>query len=250
MSVTRRFGWRPSPPDPRDYKFADVLPRFSLAATTGDEYRIPLHRLPKNQVGGSCTANSWAMVNETLSDLVGQPEPDLSAHGLYWCERQQIGETDQDGGAYNRVGADCLRIFGIGPESSWPQSDATLFTQPDAGYFVAAADHKAAAYYSIASLDEAEVAIRANHPVVFGCQVGQDFVDYDGLDASRVFDAPAASLGGHAMHWVAVRGSGAGRQWLARTSWGAFGIDGMGLAWMSEAYAQAAEDLWVLTRSA
>lgn len=250
MSVTRLLGYRKGTPRASDRKFGEILPRLSSQAVPGDEYRIPLHRLPRNQTGNSCTANAWCGAIETLSDLTPRPLLDLSAQGLYWCERERIGETDRDDGAYIRNGAEVLQLFGCAPASVWPDSDVMLFTQPDAEYFVSGEDGKIGGAYVVQSLDEMEVAIRANHPVIFGVNVGPEFTGWDG-QGDRVFDAPSTVLGGHAMYLVGVRGSGAARAFLTRTSWGAFGIDGYGTAWLSADYVSTSlDDAWVATRSA
>lgn len=246
------LGYRKDPVDTRDRKFGDDLrARLGRRVAYGDEYRIPLHRLPRNQTGNSCTSNAWMRAVEILSDLEASPLPDLSAQGHYWCERQRVGETDRDDGAYLRTGGEVLTKIGVAPATTWPDNATTLFEQPDPSFFVNAEDGKITGYYRIDAsdpLDDIETAIRANHPVIFGADVGQEFVSWDGIDESKVFDAPASALGGHAMVCVGVRGVGDARAGLVLTSWGAFGLQGMGLAWFSAAYMRTASDLWVATR--
>lgn len=248
--IVRPLGYRRGTPRASDRRLSSIRPALERLAVSGDEYRIPLHRLPRNQTGNSCTANAWCGALETVSDLTPTPLPDLSAQGLYWCERERNGEMLFDDGAYIRNGAEVLQLFGVAPASTWPDSEARIFDQPDARYFVNGEDGKIGGAVRAESLDDLEVAIRANHPPIFGVDVGADFTGWDGLDPSRVFDAPATVLGGHAMYLVGVRGVGDGRQFLTRTSWGAFGLEGMGLAWLSAAYvATSLEDAWVATRS-
>lgn len=248
--IVRPLGYRRGTPRASDRCLSSIRPKLERLAVSGDEYRIPLHRLPRNQTGNSCTANAWCGALETVSDLTPTPLPDLAAQGLYWCERERNGETGVDNGAYIRNGAEVLQIFGVAQASTWPDSDATLFDQPDPAYFVNGEDGKIGGAVLAESLDDLDTAIRANHPPVYGVDVGADFTNWDGLDASRVFDAPASPLGGHAMYLVGVRGTGDAREFLTRTSWGAFGLQGMGLAWFSAAYvATSLGDVWVATRS-
>lgn len=259
MPAALRLGYRPDIPDPRDRSFAEVRDRFTLPAAKsmrfaiGGEYRIPLHRAPRDQRGNSCTANAWCRALEILSDLDDDEElrPDFSAQGLYWCERERVGETDRDDGAYLRCGADALKKLGCASSAVWPDDESTITKQPPALYFVNCEDGKLAAYYRIDALDpcdDVELAIRSNYPVVYGVQVGQEFVDYDG-DPSRVFDPPASPVGGHAMVLVAVRGEGDDRSFLSLNSWGRWGMDGLGLAWISAAYLRSARDIWTATRA-
>lgn len=250
--ISTGFGWRPSPQDSRDRPFGlvrDVLAAQAAAPQAGAEYRIQLHRPARDQVGSSCTANAWCGAVEIRADLEGRALPNRAAQGLYWCERQRTGDASRDGGAWLRCGAESLRVFGVGPIETCPDNPATILEQPDPRFFVEGADCKLSAYYAIDEidpLDDIEIAVRADHPVVFGVYVGPDFVHYDGAP-STVFDPPTAILGGHAMIVVGVRGVAESREFLWRTSWGAWGINGFGVAWASAKYMRTALDIWVAT---
>ncbi len=91
------------------------------------------------------------------------------------------------------------------------------------------------------------MAIRANHPVIFGTRVGSEFQKYVGED--KVFDIPADDIGGHAMIIVGIRiNSNGQKEFLIRNSWGNWGQQGH--AWLSANYLMWSKtnDVFVPTR--
>lgn len=252
------LGYRKDMPDPRDRPFDHIRPRLAMRAAVNTRfavdngYRIPLKRPPRDQVGNSCVANATARALEIASDIAGESISLRSAQGLYWCARQRVGETALDAGSYIRCAADALTKIGCAPAEDWPDDPDTVITQPGARYFVSSEDGRISAYHRISSfttrLDDIELAVRANHAVVFGARVGQDFVDYNG-DPDVVFDPPSVSVGGHAMVIVGVSGTGNDRTFTVLNSWGQWGQGGKGIAVVSADFALSMEDIWVFTRA-
>jgi hypothetical protein len=250
------FGYRPDPPDERDRPFAALAPKLAPVGSRGaDPFVIPVRRLPKSQVGSSCVANAWTRAREILADLAlpsGQLSPELSAQALYWMARQRHGEESVDEGTFLRFGAWVLTNFGTCFDDDWPGNEATINAQPPPRSFVDAYDERTSAYYRIESsadeamLDAIDAAVCALHPVVYGVQVGEEFVEYDGA-AGSVFGPPERSVGGHAMIIIGVRGAAPVRDFLSLTSWGIFGLGGLGTAWFSSEYMKTAQDAWVGT---
>lgn len=247
-------GYRSNPTDARDvlFDFAKARDRFKLRTERGDGPAIiDWVRTPRSQVGGSCVANAWCHALEMLADAFQVPVPVLSAQGLYWCARQRHGDQDHDDGTWPRSAGDALVKVGVGDASLWPDSYATLNTQPGPDYFVEAYDKriKIDAYYNVLSsgeerLNELEHAILAGHPIVFGVPVSQEFLDYRG--ENYVIDAPNVRdvIGWHALVVHGVVGRDDQRSWKVLNSWGPnWGFHGG--CWVTSEYMQRAIDMHV-----
>jgi len=238
MSV-KQTGYLVDPPDSRDWKYSGIAP----VRADGDhtiEFDIPV----REQVGGSCVANAWCNALEILMVREGLLYRRLADHALYWQARNALGNQGKDEGTHIRIGANVLANQGVGLDADWPASYDTLFTKPWSKYWPRAFDAQLAAFYRVENgdLPAIENAVRANHPVVIGVQVGQSFMQYDG-QPNVVFDKPSNSLGGHAMTVIGVRGS----DWLLLNSWSSsWGMNGR--VWVSSEYMRSASDIWVGTR--
>jgi len=235
------LGWVKEPADERDYKFsgmASVLPRVN------GRVEIPINIDVRNQFGGSCVANAWCHALEILASNAGVKMRRRSASALYWQARKALGWQDKDSGTHIRIAANCLQSQGVGEESMWP-NESPFADKPDAAYWMTAYDGMLTEYQRIndGDCDAIEQAIFAAHPVVFGVQVGAEFLQYNG-DTATVFDAPARSVGGHAMVVVGVQTVARKRQFLVLNSWSEdWGM--FGQAWLSEDYMATGQDVWV-----
>jgi hypothetical protein len=176
----------------------------------------------------------------------------LSRLFVYWTARTLTGLQDEDRGVYLRAVAHQLRAIGVVEERYMPYRDSldAVLTAPSLDLYTMASNNRIDSFYRITSegnakLDEIELALRANHPVISAAPVGQEFVDYRG--GGHVFGPPARSDGMHAMIFVGVRHVNDRRQFLRRNSWGKAWGDA-GHAWCDEDYVLLDEDLWVGTR--
>ena len=140
----------------------------------------------------------------------------------------------------------------------WPYSDdkskpdSPVFISPPLDALMTAHSNKISSYYRITAegqmrLNEIELAVRTNHPVVFGTVVGTNFLR---CRDSSVLGIPSDEKGRHAIICTGVRyGLNNKREFLIRNSWGAgWGVQGH--AWLSEEYMMWDEtrDLWVPTK--
>lgn len=238
-----KLGWKKSsgPLNVPEFKTSNTLVSLS-AASTGNQHIITEYTPISNQLSlGSCAANSGSDMWEIL---YGQNHPNdvpqLSRLFLYWNARVYSQDTGKDEGTYIHNAIDSLTKMGVCLESLWPYDVSKVFTQPNQICYKQGDDNTFKNYYQIMSfdnerLDEIELAIRANHPVVFGTQVDQDLMNYTG-DPNKVFEFPKNPKGGHAILVTGVRTNAAGkREFLIRNSWGAgWGIGGH--AWFSSEY--------------
>lgn len=265
--ITRCGAWRP---DPQGLEKGFKLQPFGLvrdrvrdmAGTYTDEHIIPEYTPVSNQGGlGTCALNAWADMLEMLYGLeLKRLHPDqyplvqqLSRLFLYWITRCYLNEQNLDKGTYLRLVALQISTVGICPEEVWPYVEDMVYVSPPLEAFTMASDNKITSVYSIASVDEnndplddMEAAVRVDHPVAFGTDVGQEFCDYRG--GGKVFTGPpSVSKGGHAMLVTGVRVSSIGREWLWRNSWSE-GWGDTGHVWVSDGYMRATHDQWVGVR--
>lgn len=230
------------------------LVKLAGAASPG-QYLIPEYT-PVSDQGqlGSCVANGTADAFEIIKGIENSSNvKQLSRLFLYWNARLYDKDTSHDDGTYVSNAMQSLVDYGICEETTWAYNESKVFVQPNLIAYKEADDNtlKAADFYKIITtgqgrLDDIEAAIRANHPVVFGTGVGQDFEEYDG-NPNTVFDVPKNSLGGHCMVVVGVRRN-PDLQFYIRNSWGKYwGLGGH--AWFKASYLadQSTDDLYVPT---
>ncbi|WP_428264085.1 C1 family peptidase [Haliangium sp.] len=227
--------------------------RPRAGGSTG-EHVIPEHT-PISDQGqrGTCVANAWM---DALEILMGLESPgrvvQLSRLFVYWTGRVLVGLEKQDRGVFLRAVAHQLRKIGVVEESYLPYRDSldAVLAPPPLHLYTMASNNRINSFYRIEAqgrqkLDEIELAVRANHPVVSAAPVDQAFLDYRG--GGQVMGVPGASLGLHAMIIVGVREVAGRRQFLRRNSWGSsWGDDGR--AWCDQDYVALDDDIWVGTR--
>ncbi len=252
--VHRRVDWSST-----DRSFSRIeKPMLQKAGRSreGRDHIIPEHTPISNQGRiGSCVANSWCDMLEILDGLAGSDRTEqLSRLFLYWVARSHTGDTDRDEGTFVRSAAHQLRKIGVVEEKWLPYKDTTsaVFKPPELDLYTMASNNRLKGFYRITSpnstqgLKEIELAIRANHPVVFGAPVSRAFTQARGMD---VFAPPGRhdTTGWHAMIIVGVVYDHSGRRWLLRNSWGKrWGENGH--IKVTDEYVRQFRDVWVGTR--
>lgn len=248
MFAAERFvgGYIADPKDDRDRVWMPRAARFS-----GSMVLLP-QTTPISDQGSlsSCVANATCDALELLTQTPVQ----LSRLTLYWLARDTHGDACRDEGTFIRAAFGVLRRLGIPREDLWPYIEANVNVRPPILALQSGWDHRLDGFERIVARgsargDEVEAAIRSGHPVVFAVEVGKPFAEYSGGDVA--FDAPARSIGGHAMVIVGVRRTSTRRLFLVRNSWGEdWGLREIhGHAWISEEYLATATDLWVPTQA-
>jgi C1A family cysteine protease len=233
--------------DPKSLKF-DSLKSNLITSNIQNEYCIPEFTPISNQLDlGSCVANSTA---DAFEILLGEKTIQLSRLFIYWNARNYDKSTNKDNGTYIRNAFASLRDLGVCPESIWDYKEDKVFIQPCLEAYRQANDNKITGFYRIDSIenkkiDDVELAIRSNHPVVFGTELSQEFIN---ANKDQVFDIPEKSVGRHAMVIVGVRDNGSSIDFKIRNSWGNSWGDN-GHIWFNESYIKWNEtnDLWVPT---
>lgn len=258
MQNVKVGGWLPEQPKSNDLLFSDAKFGFvKRASNTQSEYCLPEHTPVSDQLTlSTCVANASCDAAEILLGIEGKQVQQLSRLFLYWNARLYTNDTDKDEGTFVRNAFDAIKTFGVCLESTWKYDVNKVFAQPPIKAYKEAFVNKIEAFYKIAStgydrVDDIELAIRSNHPVVFGTAVTKEFTQYFG--GNKVWqNANGDIAGNHAMIVVGVREVNGRKQFKIRNSWSqSWGdLDDAGHTWFDEQYMAASytSDLWVPTR--
>ncbi len=242
----------------KDYDFEQAkasLEQISKFEGLYSEHVIPEFTPVSDQLNiGACASNAVIDMFEILDGLEGTDTVEQMARlWLYWLARYYVGDTDKDEGSYIRANMHQLRKVGAVLEADFPYEHANLFPKRvEADLYTMASNNRIESFYRLMSAgkqraDEVELAVRTNHPVVFGTGVNQAFTKYRG--GGQVWPPPDSIEGYHAMLIVGVRYQGGQRQFLLRNSWSkAWGDNGH--VWVSEEYITwlKSHDFWVGTK--
>lgn len=206
---------------------------------------------------GSCVANAWCDMMEMLDGLDGNDKVEqLSRLFLYWCARYYTGNTDSDSGTFLRSAATQLNKIGIIEEKYFPYQNVAqaVFKSPELDLYTMASNNRLPGFYKPGStnpielLNELELAIRANHPFVFGTSVSKKFQAYRGNEGIIGPPGDADEIAGnHAMMCTGVGNDAGSRWWLWRNSWGS-GWGNSGHVKVNDEYILECRDLWIGTK--
>lgn len=248
------LGYRPSTHLSGDLLFASVKAEFTkLSLSNNNEFVLTEYTPLSNQKNlGSCVANACADALEILQGQKGNITQ-LSRLFLYWNARVAINETNKDDGCFVRDCMNSMTSLGVCTEDIWEYDTTKVFAQPPLRAYREAYVNKFSSYYSINSsgqdrIDDIELAVRSNHPVVFATLVNTDFTKAFG--STKIWknaDGPAA--GYHAIIITGVRDNGPQKEFLIRNSWGdSWGENGH--CWFDQSYLTKpyTTDLWVPTQ--
>lgn len=242
-------GYRREPanhPFRQAHPFAPVRKKFlgAMLQETGDyEIDDSLVTIFDQLNEESCVSNGWTAHVMILLALEFKVAPAiLSRQFLYWTARCLDNCADEDDGCQVVDGGQSLMTSGICLETLWPYAPAEVLVSPPETAFFQASQNLLKNYYAFTDTGtqlgaDIEAAIRANHPVPFGADIGQELDNYQGasIDPNYVFTAPATPIGGHCQLITGVRYVNGARQWKVRNSWSAlWGINGY--SWWADSY--------------
>jgi hypothetical protein len=250
-------GWIPDKIDVRDLSFSGTKSNLVKLASNSSDHIITEYTPISNQEQlNSCVGNAVADSIEILIGASGKQVQQLSRLFVYWNSRLYTKDTDKDDGTYIRNAFDSIKVFGVCLESTWVYNSSKVFAQPPIKAYKEAYVNKIDSYYKITSsgsmrCDDIELAIRSNHPVVFGTAVTKEFTQYFGGGNKIWKNANGDIAGNHAMVITGVRHVNGSRQFLIRNSWSSYwgDTDNPGHTWFEESYLAApyTMDIWVPT---
>jgi len=198
---------------------------------------------------GSCTANAlvaaFAFVHKP-STFTG------SRLFLYFNERMVENDIDNDSGATLYSGVECLKKYGVCPESRYPYIISRFTKPPPALVYKEALKHKLIKAENLPSdLISMKNALASGFPFVVGIAIYSEF-ESDLVASTGMVPMPKANsrpLGGHAV--LVVGYDDRTKLFKVRNSWGrGWGIKGSGYFFLPYAYLDdpsLSSDLWVIS---
>jgi len=217
----RKYGWKPSKPDIRDYRLKTVDHSiYKLLPPSVDLSSIVPEVLDQEQEG-SCTAHALSMAQRIARIKQGLPDFKVSRQFLYWNERFIEGTTDQDAGAEIRDGAKVLATLGIPRESFWPYEQSNMFLKPSDDAFKNAVQDEIKVYMTVAQTEsEFKTCLAEGYPIVFGTTLYEAFESPEVASHGLVPDPGPndKQIGGHAI--LCVGYNDITRRFKVLNSWG------------------------------
>jgi C1A family cysteine protease len=215
-----RYGWKPSPPDQRDF-VADASEIKILPEVDPRSEMPPVF----NQLDlGSCTAQAVAAAKEYHDRITGQDTTTgwTSRLFIYYGERMLEGTLGQgDTGAYGRDGFKWLRKIGSPPEEHWPYDITRFEEKPSQDAWQAAGAHRIDVYKAVPrSIRQMKAVLSNKQTIAFGFSVYESFESSD-VAHTGVIPEPQADermLGGHEVLMVGYLKSEPAHA-LVRNSW-------------------------------
>lgn len=229
------YGWRPDPPDFRDYIYGSVNHPLTLESNAVKHQARDYFAdkvLDQGQLG-SCVWNGIPSVLRYERHLLGQPDFLPSRLFGYYFTRRLQDWQDIDSGCIIRDAMLVLDADGFVPEVDWPYDDGHdqfKVRPPQALLHNALANNldsigspngATLAYLRLPrDLDRIQRCLNDGHPFVFGFSVYSSF-ESDKVANTGVVPVPQSSekyLGGHLM--TAVSDDPQARTILCLNSWG------------------------------
>ncbi len=218
------------------------------APASGD---VPLGPVLDQGASSSCTGNSTAVAIQARMprQADGSFAPLPSRLFLYYFARAKEHDTANDDGAQIADVFAAAAALGVPPESAWTFSDdlPKIAAHPDYTAMFEAADQRIlkGAYRITARGDQrianVKAAIAIGHPVVWGTQLDDAFMNLSATDVWPGVKGP--SIGGHAM----VLHRFDGDLFWTRSSWGDGYADAGSARISAEAIASSdASDFWIV----
>jgi len=197
-----------------------------------------------------CVANATTGALEFLQIRNGLPFVKLSRLFLYYNARIQTRDQCKDEGTYIRLAFSTLTTLGTCTEDTWPYDLSQIFVRPSWRSYTEAFPNRTSAFYRIEFIDwqmlrdMVKMALAAQHPVVFGMTVDDNYVNHSGSGPVAMPVKNRPSPGGHAQTIVGYDDNlGC---WIVRNSWGTGWADN-GYALVPYEYLEEsdANDFWV-----
>ena len=197
---------------------------------------------------GSCVGNGTVGALEFLQIRNGLTYNDLSRLFVYYNARLMTRDHERDVGAYIHLAFGTLSSLGTCTEAKWPYDINKVFIRPSWGSYREAYSNKIDSYYRINSAGRErdnliKLALQAQHPVVFGMTVDEEYQNYRG-GIVQMPKSTRVNPGGHCQ--IIVGYDDNKKLWIIRNSWGTWWGEN-GYAWVPFEYLNAsnANDIWV-----
>lgn len=245
----KRYGWKPSIPDFRDFMYA--APHSLTALPPVVDLRPGCPAVYDQGNLGSCTAQAIAGLSEFLLKRQAKVTFTPSRLFIYYNERVLEGTVNEDAGATIRSGFKVINQLGNPHEALWWYDISKFKTRPNKKVYTDGLDHQVLRYTRVNNADL--YAIRSclynGYPVVGGFAVFQSF-ESSTVARTGIVPMPKrneAMLGGHAI--LIVGYDDTKQMFIVRNSWGKnWGLGGYCLMpYLYLTNTQMADDFWTGT---
>ena len=220
-SVMRKYGWKPSKPDPRDHKLAIANPELYKTLPASVDLRSLVPEVLNQGELSSCTAHALSMAVRIARIKQGLTDIPLSRLFIYFNERLVEGTINEDCGAQLRDGAKVIARYGVPDESLWQYIDSNLYVEPTQDAYKAAIQDEVLHYLAVnQSLNEMKLCLHEGFPFVFGATLFPEF-ESDQVAATGIVPMPTGNnqpIGGHAI--IAVGYDDKTQLFTVLNSWG------------------------------
>jgi len=254
MIKIKRYGYRPSLKDPRNYKF---LRDSNVVIPESVDLRSKMPLPPFDQGNlGSCAEN--ALVGALVFDQVRQllPVEMMSRLYVYYFTRLLQGDTSQDTGSDPVTMFKAYNGYGVCPEYAWPYDVNSFAYRPGVKKVQKGKAHAKIVYSEVPQTsDDLLGALAQGQPVIYGFSVQESFESNQVAQTGLYYPAASeAVIGGHAVLALGYSQSmifpnGQKGGILTRNSWGATGWGIAGHFWIpieDVLDPNITSDLWVL----
>lgn len=169
------FGIHKDEPDPRDYVVS-----FPIGEKT-ESHILPInpYEYVKNQGNlGSCASHAIASAIE-ISNKINETNRKgiaLSELDHYWHARVLENSYPRDAGMTSRAMLRVAQDRGLSPEKLWPYVINKFNTKPDVFADMFSSLFKIKYYFRVASIEDAELALKYNLPVLIGVRCNKSFL--------------------------------------------------------------------------
>jgi C1A family cysteine protease len=243
--------WQPKQASISSNKFNDHIERFGASVNNIDPNIVDLRKwMPPAEDQGdssSCIENAIVGAMGFLQIRNGLPfQGLLSRLFIYYNARVLENDVNKDEGSLVEDGLLSLCKFGAPLESEWVFDLNKIFVKPTPQCYTDGLKNCLNSYYNIPDENYSEMikkALKSDHPVIFGMQVNNDYMNYNGGILQSYSDKSEPD-GGHCQ--VICGFNDNEKYWIIRNSWGQDWGEG-GYCRMAYDYLDkaGASDFWV-----
>jgi len=221
MIKIKRYGWRPSLPDHRDFKYHASKPTIESLPLKVD-LRSNCPPIDNQFDLGSCTANAVGGLCEFVDKKIGTDEViKPSRLFIYYNTRKLEGTVGEDSGAYLRDVMKAINRYGYPSEDLWPYEVSKFTRKPPKVIYEAAKPSRIETYSRVEQhVEHMKACLAEGFPFAFGFTVYESF-EHDSVAKTGIMIMPVHSevaIGGHAV--LAVGYDDERQKFIVRNSWG------------------------------
>lgn len=227
-SFPYRFGYKPSPIQPKDKSiYFRMSPQITSAVERVD-LRSSMPPIVNQGDLSACTAVAVATAYQYDLMKAGVHTFLPSYLFLYYNERVLEECAEEDCGAFIPSGMKSISTLGIAPENWWPYDESKVLDKPTPQAYTEAKKHRCTSYYRVGqSQDQIHQALINGFPIIAGLNLYDSFCTKEVSKSGTMIMPPENDMkaGGHAV--VIVGFDNTTQRYVARNSWGtSWGQDG------------------------